>query len=137
MDSRHARSEYGASAKRADHFVVAHVNNPQIAITLPAFARNGQNHVRIDGGHGHTDDLKIRCGKTFAQQDLQITPGAKGWIRIAHGCRFAKHKNTIGVGRFYYRHAHWHRRAGQSGWKESVAKAVIGHIIILAADYGF
>src|SRR5215469_4510751 len=53
--SRHARTEYSAPAKRADDFVVAHVNDPQIALMPGAFTCNGRNHVRIDGGHRHTD----------------------------------------------------------------------------------
>src|SRR5439155_1215573 len=46
------RAEYCAGAKRSNEFVVAHIDDPHIAFASGAVARNGQDHMGIDGCHG-------------------------------------------------------------------------------------
>src|SRR5436309_60905 len=45
-----ARTENGGRAERSDHFVVAHVDNPNVSLLPRAILRHGQNDMRIDGG---------------------------------------------------------------------------------------
>src|SRR2546430_13458766 len=57
------RAEYCAGAKRSDEFVVAHVDDPHIALASGAVARNGQDHMGIDGCHGGGYDFQTPARK--------------------------------------------------------------------------
>ena len=43
--TRRSRSKHGLRAKGSDHFVVAHINEPQIALMPRALSCNGQDRV--------------------------------------------------------------------------------------------
>ena len=104
------RAEHGRRAERPDHFVVAHINDPEIAVVPGALAGDGQNDVRVDGGDAQVDDLKFFSGEPLAQQHLQVTARAVGRLRIAHRGGFAENKNADGVRRFDRRNQ---KRSGQ------------------------
>jgi len=53
-------AENRRGAKRPHHFVVAHVDDPQVALGPRAVAGNGQNDVRVDGRDARVDDFETR-----------------------------------------------------------------------------
>ena len=53
----HLLAEDRARAEGADHFIVAHVNHPQITIECAAVMRDVADHVRVDRGDRDIDDF--------------------------------------------------------------------------------
>ena len=67
LQTRRARAEDSAGAKRPQHLVVSRVNDPQIAIMASALSRNWQHGMRINGCHRHANDFEVRPGITLAE----------------------------------------------------------------------
>ena len=76
-------TEYGARAERADHFVVAHVNHPDVALCQGAIAGDWQNGVRVDGRHGGVDHFKVHPGIPQAQHCLEHAGQPESRSRIS------------------------------------------------------
>ena len=57
------RAEHGARPIRTHNLVVAHVDDPKVAVLRGAIPGDGEDNVGIDGGHGRVDDFKMFIGK--------------------------------------------------------------------------
>ena len=90
--------EDGRRAERPDHFVVAHVNDPKVALMARALAGDGENDVRVDGGDGHVDNLEVFVGVSFAQEHFQITSRAVSGFRISLRGGFSQNEDAVSVG---------------------------------------
>jgi hypothetical protein len=133
---RSLAAENSCRTERADHLIVAHVNNPNIALMRGALASDGEDHVGVDSGGGGIDDFELSSGKTFAQQHFHVTGRAVGGLRIAHGGGFAEDKNACGVGFFFCRYEERARPAGQGRGKKSQGKGIaVGQEIFPAHLY--
>src|SRR5271170_6864359 len=62
--ARGLRSENCAGAIRPHDLVVAHVDDPEIAVLRGAIPGNGEDDVGIDGRHSSIDNLKVLARKT-------------------------------------------------------------------------
>src|SRR5206468_5311617 len=69
---RRLGAEDGRRAEGSLHFIISHVNDPQIALVPGALARNRENGMRVDRGHGRANDVKARAGEALAKQNFQI-----------------------------------------------------------------
>src|SRR5207253_9890402 len=79
-------------------------------------------------------DLESVLAEAVAEQHFQITSGAEGRRRIAHGCRLAEQKNPIRIWRLGRAHQYGRRTAGQFGRKKAPAELIILDQVILIAD---
>ena len=131
---RRLRPKNTGRAKRADHFIVAHVENPKVALAAGALPGNGDNGVGIDGGDGHVDDLEMERRKTVAQQRLEIARRAVGGVRVPQGGRFAHDKNPVIVGRFVGLHHAWLGSPDHFGRKKAARETIVIDQEFLAAD---
>ena len=131
---RRLPAKNGGRAERADHFVVAHVNDPQIAVVLCALAGDGHDDVRVDGGERDVDDFKIRSRIFFAQQHFEVTTRAEGRFGIAHGGRFAEDENAERAGCLVNRHPDRTGTARVFRRKKTEAEIVVLDEVIFIAD---
>ena len=79
------RAEDGAGAERANDFVVAHVNNPDIGAGAGTVARDGHNHIRVNASHSGVDDLEFYVRMAHLQHRLQHAGQPEARLRIAEG----------------------------------------------------
>src|SRR5208282_4902685 len=105
FEGRRLGAKNGGGTERSDHFVVAHVDDPKVAVETGAIAGDGQDDVRVDGRDAQVDDLKMGFGVTRGQQGLQVTARAIGRFRIAHRGGLAQDEYAAGVDGFCGRHA--------------------------------
>ena len=82
---RSARTEPGAGAEGADHFIVAHVNDPDVAVLGGAVADDGKNDMGVDGGDSGIDDFELSVRKALLEQDFHVATGAECRLWVAHG----------------------------------------------------
>ena len=130
-------AKYGRRAEGTDHFIVAHVHNPEITVMPGAFTRDGQDDVRVDGGDAQVDHLKFFPRKSLAQQHIHVTARAICRLRIAHGCGFAEDKNTDCIRRFGCRKNERNRPARQLRREKSQCEILIVNEIIFVTNLDF
>ena len=118
-------AEDRAGAKRSDHFIVAHVNYPNIGTRGGAITGNGENDVGINGGHRRIHDLEVRAGMAQFQHGLQHSRQPETRLRIAQRGRFAKNDNANGVGAFDLGKANGFRYSGHGRTEKAPAKPVV------------
>jgi len=87
-------------AERADHLVVAHVNNPQITFMRGALSRDRQDNMRIDRSECHINDFKFCARIFFLQKHFKIAVWRKTLCGISHRGGFSKNKNAKDAWRF-------------------------------------
>ena len=136
-ERRCLRSEKRRRAERPDHFVVTHVDYPQIAVGMGAIAGNGQNDMRVDSRNSEINDLKVRVRKPLVQQRFQITRRGVRRLRLSSRGRLSQYKNAVCVGGFPGRHHDGSGPARQLRRKESQAEIFIVDQKILLADANF
>ena len=90
---RNLRAKNRAGSERADHFVVAHVDHPDVAPGAGAVARDGQDDVGVDAGHGGVHHLEARARIAQTQHRFEHAGQARARLRIAVGGGFAEDKN--------------------------------------------
>ena len=70
-----ARQKYGGRAIGSDHFVIAHVYNPKIALMPGAFPGDRKDDMRIDCRDAEVDYLKFPTREFLAQQNFHVATG--------------------------------------------------------------
>ncbi len=120
--------------ERPHHLVVAHVNNPEVALVIGAFPGNGQDDVRIDGREGHIHDFKLGARITLPEQDLEVARRPKRRFRVAHRCGFAQHENPDAAGRLDGFHAQGPGLTEDLGRKKSETEIVVLDQELLVTD---
>ena len=108
----HLAAKDRAGAERADDFVVAGIDKPEIALAWHAIARNHADNVRIDGRHRGVDNFNFLIRVARLEQPLKLARKAISRFRVAHGCGFAEHENADGVLRLLCGQIQRLRRAG-------------------------
>jgi hypothetical protein len=120
-------SEDSSRAERPDHFVVPHVNHPNIGVSIRAVARQRADDMRVDGGHGGVHDFKLLVGMPQLQHGFQHAGQSEARLRIAISSGFAEDKNPDGSGRLFARDRDRARLTGGVRTKESPAELVVLH----------
>src|ERR1041385_5860018 len=131
---RSAPAEDGAGAVGSDHFAIAHINEPSIAVIPCHLACDGQNHVRIDRSHRPAHDLKLFSRIFGFEQHFQVASEAITWIGVAQHGGFPEEKNPNGAGRFHGKHAKGNRRSRNAVWKEAKTELIVRNEVILALN---
>lgn len=134
IDAGGAFAADGGAAKRADHFVVAHINDPEIPIVADAFTGDGQDDVRIDRGHRHANDFELFVGIAIAEERFEVTAHAEGGFGIAERGGFAEEKNAECAGIFLNGHDDGRGTAGDAGREETEAEKRVLDVVFLALD---
>lgn len=67
---RHPRTEHRTCPERSNHFIIAHVDHPDVPVLPGAFACDRKDGVRIDRRHGGVHDLEMPIRESQAQLRL-------------------------------------------------------------------
>src|SRR5258708_5914935 len=70
---RRLGAKYRRRSKRSNHFIVTHVNNPQVPLMLGALDGDWQDDIRVNGGVRRIGQLEFYWRVLFPQQHLPIT----------------------------------------------------------------
>ena len=119
---------------RTDHFVVAHVYDPQIPVVPGAFPGDGEKHMGVDRGHRHADHLEFGLRIPDLEQSLQIAAHPEGWIRVPIGGGFAEEENPVSPRRLRHGHPAAQRFPGQSRREKPAGEFFVGYEKFLAVD---
>jgi hypothetical protein len=130
LQRRRLLAENGRGAERADHLVVPHVNDPQVAVMSRALAGDGQDRMRVDRGHRDADDLEPGLRKPFAQERLEVTSHAKRRPRIAQRGGFAEDEDAKRARGFL--RVHDHRRRAARGFRRKKPET---ELVVLDEDF--
>ena len=102
-----------------------------------AFAGNGQDRVRIDGGDAGVDHLELVLWIARPQQRLEVTTGAIIRPRISERRRFSENKNPDRLGRLFRRHEYGQRDSRQRRREKPQAELIVFDKIFLPGHRGF
>ena len=65
-------AEYRGRPERTHHFVIPHVDDPEVACMAGAFPGYRKDGVRVDRGDTGVDDFELRLREAFGQQHFQV-----------------------------------------------------------------